>query len=158
LNKRRASRFAAVQALYQVDLSRRPYQDVVGEFEAHRLDSLFEPLEPSAASPSVDRGFFRRLVKGVSEERQELDAVLEAALLGGWTLDRCGFMLRACLRGAAYELAQCNDVPINVVINEYVDLAKLFLPNEEPAFVNAVLDRLASRLRKPEVAKPELAS
>ena len=60
---------------------------------------------------------------------------------------RCGYLLRACLRAGAFELAERTDVPVKVVINEYVELAHLFFDAGEPAFVNAVLDRLAPQLR-----------
>jgi len=55
--------------------------------------------------------------------------------------------LRACLRAGAFELAERTDVPVKVVINEYVELAYLFFDAGEPPFVNAVLDRLAQTLR-----------
>jgi N utilization substance protein B len=150
LSKRAAARFAAVQALYQIDLSGAPAAEVAQEFLNHRLPELLEPLGPDVQSPDVDRGFFERLVKGVAEHRADLDRALAAALVQGWTLERCGFLLRACLRAAAFELAYCPDVPVKVAINEYVELAKLFLPDSEPAFVNAILDRLGPKLRSPE--------
>jgi transcription antitermination protein NusB len=150
LNRRRAARFAAVQALYQLDLAGSRPADVVAEFVDHRLDQLLEPL--GLHSPHVDQDFFRRLVVGASRERERLDAALTSGLAAGWSLDRCGFLLRACLRAAAFELADCTDIPVKVVINEYVELAKLFLPAGEPAFVNAVLDRLSPQLRSAEAA------
>jgi transcription antitermination protein NusB len=58
--------------------------------------------------------------------------------------------LRACLRAGAFELADRTDVPVKVVLNEYVELAFLFFDSGEPAFVNAVLDRLATVLRAAE--------
>jgi N utilization substance protein B len=152
LNKRRAARFAAIQALYQIELTGEAPAEVVEEFDHHRLSRLLEPVLGEAPSPAVDRPFFHRVVIGASRERARLDEALSSVLASGWSLDRCGFMLRACLRAAAYELAACSDVPVKVVINEYVDLAKLFLPADEPAFVNAVLDRLAPRLRAPAEA------
>ena len=56
-------------------------------------------------------------------------------------------ILRAMLRAAAFELKGRPDVPVKVVINEYVELAKDFFNGDEPAFVNAVLDRLAREER-----------
>lgn len=147
LNKRRAARFAAVQALYQVDLSGEAPETVWREFSEHRLASLFEPFEDDAPSPDVDREWFEILVRGAWSARAELDPEIESCLAEGWTLARCGFLVRACLRAGAFELAARRDVPVKVVINEYVELAYLFFDANEPAFVNAVLDRLAPRLR-----------
>jgi N utilization substance protein B len=152
LNKRRAARFAAVQALYQVELTGERPETVAREFGEHRLAQLFEPFEVEEPSPRVDREWFEILVKGAWPARMRLDPEIEACLADGWTLARCGFLLRACLRAGAYELAERTDVPVKVVINEYVEVAHLFFDGSEPAFVNAVLDRLAPRLRSAEAA------
>lgn len=147
LNRRRAARFAAVQALYQVDLLGERPEVVCREFGEHRLSRLFEYVEEDGPSPDVDREWFQILVKGAWAAHVRLDPELESSLAEGWTLARCGYLLRACLRAGAFELAERTDVPVKVVINEYVELAHLFFDASEPAFVNAVLDRLAARLR-----------
>jgi transcription antitermination protein NusB len=152
LNRRRAARFAAVQALYQVDLSGERPEAVCREFNEHRLAQLFEPFDVEEPSPDVDREWFEILVKGAWAARMRLDPEIERCLADGWTLARCGFLLRACLRAGGFELAERTDVPVKVVINEYVELAHLFFDANEPAFVNAVLDRLAPRLRAGEAA------
>jgi N utilization substance protein B len=152
LNKRRAARFAAVQALYQVELLGERPEAVSREFAEHRLPRLFEPFEVPEPSPDVDREWFLTLVRGAWAARERLDPAIEGCLAEGWTLARCGFLLRASLRAGAYELAERAEVPVKVVINEYVELAHLFFNAGEPAFVNAVLDRLATRLRAGEAA------
>jgi N utilization substance protein B len=152
LNKRRAARFAAVQALYQVELAGERPDAVWREFIEYRLARLFEPFEVDEPSPDVDREWFTVLVRGAWTARERLDPLIEDCLAEGWTLGRCGFLLRASLRAGAFELAERTDVPVKVVINEYVELAHLFFDAGEPAFVNAVLDRLAARLRTGEAA------
>ena len=147
LNKRRAARFAAVQALYQADAGDLPIDRVVAEFQAHRLARILEPLELDQPSPAVDAKWFTILAGGAWEARERLDPAIESCLATGWTLARCGFLLRACLRAGAFELAERADVPVRVVLNEYIELAHLFFDGDEPAFVNAVLDRLAPVLR-----------
>ena len=150
LNKRRAARFAAVQALYQVELMGEPSELVCREFAEHRLRHLFEPFETDQPSPEVDEEWFRILVTGAWAARDRLDPEIALCLAEGWTFARLGFLMRACLRAGAFELADRRDVPIKVAINEYVELAHLFFDAGEPAFVNAVLDRLASILRVPD--------
>ena len=59
-------------------------------------------------------------------------------------------ILRAILRAGAYELIARPDVPVKVVIDEYVELSYAFFSGEEPAFVNAALDKLAHRKRAAE--------
>lgn len=149
LQRRAAARLAAVQALYQIEVGGGVPELVAAEFADHRLGRLLEPLGADLDQPEVDRDHFRRVLLGAAADRERLDGLIAGALAPGWTLDRLGFLLRACLRAGAFELAGCPDVPIKVVINEYVELAKLFLGGEEPGFVNAVLDRIAPSLRPP---------
>lgn len=158
MNRRRAARFGAVQALYQAELSGLDIDMVVREFQAYRLDDLLEPVElddpaPEAApAQRVDRDWFALLAEGAWQQRNELDPLIEARLAAGWTLARAGYLLRAFLRAGAYELASRPDVPKNVVIHEYVELAHGFLSKDDAGFVNAVLDRLATELRPDEQA------
>lgn len=148
LQKRRAARLAAVQALFQAENGEQSIQAVIAEFDAHRLGALLATLEePRPASPEVDREWFRIVAAGSWENRVKLDEALTECLTSGWTLARCGFFLRACLRAGAFELFDRTDVPINAVINEYVELSRLFLSTEEAGFVNAVLDKASISLR-----------
>jgi N utilization substance protein B len=152
LSKRRAARFAAMQALYQVELTGAPVEAVIAEFGGHRLAQLLEPLGGDHASPAVDRAWFETVARGAWAAREQLDPEIGSCLVPGWTLARCGYLLRACLRAGAFELALRSDVPVKVVITEYVELAHAFLGEGDAGFVNAVLDRLAPRLRQPQAA------
>lgn len=152
INRRRAARFAAVQALYQIELNDADPAQVAREFLDHRLPAILEPLEEEMPSPRVDREWFELLVRHTAAACERLDAILAGALAEGWSLQRCGFLMRALLRAGAFELAERGDVPVKVVINEYVELANLFFTGNEPSFVNAVLDRLAPQLREPGTA------
>lgn len=152
MNRRRAARFAAIQALYQIELAGEHAETVVGEFTRHRLQVLLEPFTPDNRQPPVDIAWFRLVVLGAWAARADLDAMLERCLAEGWTLARCGYFLRATLRAGAFELAQRADVPLAVVISEYVEVAKLFLDGTEPGFVHAVLDRAAPLLRARDAA------
>jgi len=150
LNKRRAARFAAVQALYQIELMGAPAETVCREFVDHRLGRLFEAFETDQPSPAGDREGVEIVVRGAWAAHARLDPEIELCLAEGWTFGRLGYLLRACLRAGAFELAERPDVPVKVVLNEYVELAFLFFDSGEPAFVNAVLDRLAAILRATE--------
>ena len=89
----------------------------------------------------------RLLVDGVVAHRPRLDVEIDAALTQGWTLARLELLLQAILRAGAFELAERRDVPTKVVITEYLDIAHAFYAGKEPSLVNAVLDRVASKLR-----------
>lgn len=155
MNRRRAARYGAVQALYQLEAGGAPVDLVIGEFHAHRLADLSEPLEIDSEAPEVDREWFQTITRGAWRRAPELDPLIEARLASGWSLDRLGFLIRAVLRAGTFELAERQDVPARVVISEYVGLAHDFLPREDAGFINAVLDGLAKDLRpEPELAEP----
>ncbi|MCB1884257.1 MAG: transcription antitermination factor NusB [Geminicoccaceae bacterium] len=152
LNKRRAARFAAVQALYQADNGDQTIGRVVAEFKAHRLPGILEPLGADLPPVRVDAEWFAAVAEGVDRHLPVIDARIEASLSSGWTVARLDEVLRAVLRAGAFELMERIDVPVRVVINEYIEVAKLFFEGEEAGFVNAVLDRLAPVLRSGDKA------
>lgn len=158
MTRRRAARFGAIQALYQAELTGRQIEAVILEFERHRLADLLEPLEGNGPRPEVDRQWFARLTRGAFRQACELDPMIAATLAEGWSLQRAGYLLRAFLRAGAYELASKPEVPVSVVINEYVELAHAFLSRDEARFINAVLDRLARQLRPDTQAAAETPS
>jgi len=138
-----AARLAAVQALYQIALADGSAQTVIEEFVRHRLGSKGE--EPIAGA---DRGLFVTLVEGVAARGEELDSMIAANLAEDWKMERIQPILLAVLRAGTFELLARGEVPPRVVITEYVDIAHAFFEGREPAFVNAVLDRLAHVLRE----------
>ena len=145
-NKRGAARLAAVQALYQMDLAGTGLNDIMAEFESHWLGGEVEGEQYRPA----EAAFFRDIVGGVVREQGRLDPQIDAALTRGWPLKRVEAVLRAVLRAGAYELACRSDVPAQVVMSEYVDVASAFVDREETGMVNAVLDQLARGLRPGE--------
>jgi N utilization substance protein B len=143
--ERSAARLAALQALYQLEITGNTPDDVIEEFIEHRFGRA-----PENGTPHHDEAFFSDLVHGVLKHQVEIDRSIALALAQGWTLARIDSTLRALLRAASYELVARRDVPAKVVIDEYVELARDFFEGDEPGFVNAVLDRLAHRKRAAE--------
>ena len=145
---RSAARFGAVQALYQMDLTSCDMADTLEQFATLRLGEDVHNGQCGLA----DMTFLVELVKGVVREQRRLDPELNARLAKGWTLARLDSTLRAILRSAAYEIIARLDIPVRVIINEYLDLTHAFFDAEEPGFVNGVLDRLAHDHRAEEFA------
>lgn len=143
---RTRARLAAVQALYQMDMTQRDLSVVLEEFLNHR----FETVEIYAGA---DRGFFRDIVAGVAERQSEIDPHIASHLAQGWRLSRIDSILRAVLRSGVYEIIARRDVPARAVINEYVEIARDFFGGEEPAVVNGVLDRVAREKRQGEFGR-----
>ncbi len=138
-----AARLAAVQALYQAELTGAAAETVLTEFLAYRLDEEVDGVSLAAA----DRGLLELLVRGAGAERDELDDMLAAVLDEDWPVERLETLLRVLLRVGAHELSARPEAPVRVVVSEYVDLAGAFFGGKEPGLVNGVLDRLARALR-----------
>jgi N utilization substance protein B len=143
---RRASRLAAVQAIYQMELTGEDAETVANEFTDHRFG---REAEISPAGPP-DEEFFGAIVRGVPHAQVEIDRSIAKCLSANWRLERIDSILRAILRAASFELIERKDVPAKVVIDEYVDIAYAFFQGDEPSFINAALDKMAHRKRAPE--------
>ncbi|MBP3046936.1 transcription antitermination factor NusB [Bacillus subtilis subsp. subtilis] len=129
--KRRTAREKALQALFQIDVS----DIAVNEAIEHALDE--EKTDP----------FFEQLVHGVLEHQDQLDEMISKHLVN-WKLDRIANVDRAILRLAAYEMAYAEDIPVNVSMNEAIELAKRFGDDRATKFVNGVLSNIKSDIEQ----------
>ncbi|MFP6815743.1 MAG: transcription antitermination factor NusB [Pseudomonadales bacterium] len=133
---RRRSRRALVQAVYQWQMANTDAGVVEREF-----------LE-SQAMEKADVAFFTELLRGVLGDCAGVDALFVEYLdREVASLDQ---VERAILRLGSFELRNRIDVPYRVVIDEYVELAKLFGGQDGYKYINGVLDRLAREVRKVE--------
>ncbi len=148
---RTASRFAAVQALFQSEQAQTSPETVIDEFVRHRLGELpgtgsFEDGRiPDALVP-----LFARIVREATQQQDRVDALLAETLSADWPLARIDPVLRAVMRAGVTELLMRDGPPAKVVINEYLDIARGFFDGDEPRMANGVLDKLARQLRAGE--------
>ncbi|MFD0130235.1 transcription antitermination factor NusB, partial [Bacillus subtilis] len=87
------------------------------------------------------------LVHGVLEHQDQLDEMISKHLVN-WKLDRIANVDRAILRLAAYEMAYAEDIPVNVSMNEAIELAKRFGDDKATKFVNGVLSNIKSDIEQ----------
>ena len=113
-------------------------------YEAESKD--IPPKEVLATQVLPTDELTRVLVEGVQEHQARLDASI-AAHAKGWTLARMPAIDRNVLRIAGFELLCLADVPVAVVLDEAVELAKRFSTDDSGRFVNGVLSALALELR-----------
>lgn len=142
-SRRANARLAAVQALYQMELSGAPTEEVLLDFQNGKLPQC----EEGALDSDADLEHFKLIVEQVVQRQEAIDRAI-ANRLSGWRLDRLDSVARAILRAGVVELDARGDVPTAVVINEYVEIAKAFFEGPEPGFVNATLDAVAKDLRE----------
>lgn len=144
-NKRGVARLGAVQALYQMDMSGAGVLETAAEYETFRLGKELDGFQYRDADPA----WFRAILSGVVAEQTRIDPVVRNALTEDWPLSRLDGTLRAVLRAGAWELLHRRDVPVPVIVTEYVDVAHAFFDEgDEPRMVNAVLDRIARQHRQ----------
>ena len=149
LGRRTAARLAAVQASYELALMDTDVEDVIIDYLHNRPGAALGGDDYVAFDPDL----FADVVRGVSRRQAEIAPRLQAALTPSWPLERLETILRAVLQCGCYELLMRPDVPVRVVINEYLEVAHAFFAGDEPALVNAVLDRIAREARGEELAR-----
>jgi N utilization substance protein B len=133
---RRKARRALVQAVYQWQMADADTAVLEREFlEAQALEK-------------ADVDFFSELLRGVLHHSDEIDASFSPFL--DRSLASLDQVERAILRLGAFELSHRIDVPYRVVIDEYVELAKLFGAEDSFKYINGILDRLAREVRSVE--------
>ena len=147
-SRRSLARLAAVQALYQSEMTEAAGGAVATEFVKHRLG---REIDGDRYAPA-DEALFREIVEGAAGRLDEIDPVIGAALPPEWPVPRLDAVLRAILRAATWELSAHVEVPVRVVIAEYVDLGHAFFDAKETGLINGVLERLGRELRPTEWA------
>jgi N utilization substance protein B len=147
--RRRASRLAAVQALYQMEIGNKSGAVAIADFRDRRLSGLVEG-EDVVTPENVDEELFIDIVEGVAAASERYDGLIEGALEKERGVDRIEVLLRLILRAGAYELTDRPDIDAPLSINEYVAVSQAFFGGTEPNFVNGVLDRMARELQLSE--------
>ena len=142
MGMRRKGRELAVQALYQLEIRNEPSPAILANF-----------WEQCEAGPRA-REFALTLIEGVRESRVAIDEVIEKSS-DNWKLDRLSTVDVSVLRVACYELMSAREVPVNVVLDEAIEVARRFGTNESAVFVNGVLDRVATELGVKPAAEEE---
>ncbi len=141
MGARRKGRELAIQALYQIELT--------GESSVTGLRSFWEQSEAGSNA----KGFAAALVAGVMEQQERIDELIRSAS-EHWRFERMSRVDLNVLRVAICELLQAR-VPLSVVIDEAIEIARRFGTEESAMFVNGILDRIATQLGlKPATDQP----
>ncbi len=145
-SNRHLGRIVALQTLYELDF---------------RVEVMEKNLDKKAVlKRNVDRyseivddkDFITTIVEGVDKYQEELDGIIQP-VAPDWPLDQIARVDRIILRIAVYELKRGQDVPVKVVINEAVELAKAFGAEKSSKFVNGVLGTIAKGGKKKSAKK-----
>ncbi|MBI5695564.1 MAG: transcription antitermination factor NusB [Nitrospirae bacterium] len=136
MGSRRKARELALQYLYKLDvsgeeLSREDLNDFLQEYSTLEEDKDYAII----------------LIQNTEKNTKEIDELLTRHL-ENWTIERLSTIDRNILRFATCELLYFLDVPVNVTINEAIEVAKKFSLEESATFINGVLDKVAKECAK----------
>jgi len=137
---RRLGRERALQALYQLE------QDPALE-QKGALDASWTAHDDEGPRDPAADAFASELIAGVKQHQADIDALIEEHS-HNWRLDRMQRIDRNVLRIGVYELKHLSEIPRKVTINEAVELAKNFGNEASSAFINGLLDKIATAIGK----------
>lgn len=133
--KRRQARENALIALYQGEIK--------NNFDLEML--LNSVTDNEHVNPFPNEELLKDILSGVIENKTQLDEII-SKYLENWTLERVALIEKIILRVALYELLFIVETPTNVVIDEAVDIAKLYGDTNSYIFVNGILDKMSHNL------------
>lgn len=139
MSSRRKGRELALQALYQMEIN--------GDVSERALHGFWESFESSLQGKELAL----RLIHGVLDSKQQLDDLIGAAC-EHWRLERLSRVDVNIIRIAVYELTTPPALPVEIAINEAIEIARRFGTEQSAAFVNGVLDQVARRLELKSIA------
>lgn len=129
MGARRRGREAALKILYSVDMNPCPYEEV------------YDHIVECDHVPEESRQFILDLVDGTLDRLEMIDELIRKAALK-WEIKRMAAVDRNILRLAISELTGRSGIPVRVVIDEAIELAKKYGGEESGTFVNGILDRI----------------
>ncbi len=130
MRPRTKARSVALQYLYQLEVSKEPYD------QANMIEFFdYEEIESDV------REYATKLLRGVNDNLVAIDELISTCL-NNWHLGRIAIVDKNILRMATYELLHVMDVPAKVAVNEAIELGKLFGSKDSGGFINGILDRI----------------
>jgi len=161
--RRTSARIAAVQALYEMDMTDASADPILNEFMAQRWKQAGRDENDDERAtdlddlPPFDDDLLKEIVNGVAANAGELDQFIDKALTGKWTIERLEVLIRAILRAATYEMRHMTETNARIILNEYMGVSHSFFSGTEPGLINGVMDKLAHELRPHDVKKDSVS-
>lgn len=139
---RREIRQMAIQALFPLDFNQElTKQDaIIHAIELEHEDMIDEEQENFVPT------YLDLLVTGVCDRKEEMDTIIQKHLRAGWTLKRLSKMDVTILRLALFEMIYVDNVPNKVVLNEAIELTKIFSDDQSRKFVNGILSNVNNEI------------
>ena len=143
--KKSSARLFAVQILFEMEINGKKINSILERL----TDEYLIEISRLNKTEKADKNHLIKILKGVTKNQKDIDININDNLIG-WSLSRIDSVSRAILRSALYELRECNDIPVKVIINEYIEISKSFFEGDEPNFINGILDKISKIYRPNE--------
>lgn len=131
MRKRTFARECALKILYRIEISKESVDSSLKDFWSKASDSLDKD----------SRDFAEALVKGTRVNIEAIDKII-SKYTDNWNISRMAVIDRNVMRMAVYEMLHRDDIPLNVSINEAIELAKKYGDVDSGKFVNGILDKI----------------
>ncbi len=141
MEARRNARKIAVQAVFQFFFSKEDINKILDEFCSYRIK------EVRNYKKKYDIDFLKKIVIGVHKNEKKIIKLIECNLSQNWLIDRLDLTMQAIISLAIYELINFKNIPLEIIINEYVSIANTYLDKSNTGFINGILDNIAKNIR-----------
>ena len=142
MEARRNTRKIAVQAIFQFFFSKDDINKILEEFCNYRIKEF------KNYKKRYDTDFLKKVVVGVYQNEKKITKLIEYNLSENWLIDRVDLTMKAIISLAIYELISYENIPLQVIVNEYVSIANQYLDKSNTGFINGILDNIAKNIRK----------
>tara|TARA_A100001011_G_scaffold329624_1_gene355001 strand:+ start:16004 stop:16432 length:429 start_codon:yes stop_codon:yes gene_type:complete len=142
MEARRNARKVAVQVVFQFFFSKEDINKILDEFCSYRIK------ETRNYKKKYDIDFLKNIVTGVCKNEKKIIKLIECNLSENWLITRVDLTMQAIISLAIYELINFKEIPLEIIINEYVSIANKYLDKSNTGFVNGILDNIGKNIRK----------
>ena len=142
MEAKKNTRKIAVQAVFQFFFSKEDINKILEEFCNYRIKEF------KNYKKRYDIDFLKKIVFGVYQNEKKIIKIIEHYLSENWLLNRVDLTMKAIISLAIYELISHKNIPLEVIINEYVTIANQYLDKSNTGFINGILDNIAKNIRK----------
>ncbi len=135
------TRLYAVQVMYRQEFEKKPLKKIIDEAKSNPEILISDEISLN----EIDAEFFEELLVKSKVHQKEIDELIEENVASSWSFDRFDKVMQALLRLGVCEILFFENIPVNVVFNEYVEIAKAFFRKSEVSFVNGILNAISKR-------------
>ena len=152
-NNRSLSRLAAVQTLFHNDFNEKMNLERLNSINDLDTSEIYETIQnfnngiKEYDGLQLEKDWFLKLVNSVFNNKKKIDSFLSGFLNEDWSIERMDNTLINILRCAYIEFKDFSNIPPNVIISEYTNIAASFFNIAEVNFINGVLDKVSKNLK-----------